>query len=230
MREKLCGLERRAFFEAWLREPRKVKRVSVADAAGRMPNVTHELWDAHAAEFDEQPDHGLRDPVVREAWRELLLSLLPKAPASVVDLGCGTGSLAVLLAEAGYEVCGVDLSRRMLALAEEKAAAAGVQVEFRHGDVADPPAGAYDVVLSRHVLWAMPDPAAAVARWVGLLRPGGRLVLIEGRWSTGAGLTAAECQGHVLAHRREAGVEKLDDPALWGAEIEDERYVVTSRA
>ncbi|WIX80256.1 class I SAM-dependent methyltransferase [Amycolatopsis carbonis] len=170
----------------------------------------------------------LRDPVVRVAWRELLLSLMPETPASVVDLGCGTGSLAVLLAEAGYEVCGVDLSRRMLALAEDKAAAAEVRVEFRHGDVADPPAGAYDVVLRRHVLWAMPDPAAAVARWVGLLRPGGRLVLIEGRWSTGAGLTAAECEALVRGHRREAHVKKLDDPALWGAEIEDERYVVVS--
>ncbi|MEV4596255.1 class I SAM-dependent methyltransferase [Amycolatopsis sp. NPDC049253] len=173
----------------------------------------------------------MRDPVVREAWRELLLSLLPKAPASVVDLGCGTGSLAVLLAEAGDGVCGVDLSRRMLALAEEKAAAE-VRVEFCQGDAADPPCPikAFDVVLVRHVLWAMPDPAAAVARWVELLRPGGRLVLIEGRWSTGAGLTAAECEALVRSDRQEAHVRKLDDPALWGAEIEDERYAVVSRA
>lgn len=194
--------------------------------------MTQDLWDAHAAEFDEQPDHGLRDPAVRVAWRDLLLPLMPKEPASVVDLGCGTGSLAVLLAEAGYEVSGVDLSRRMLELAEAKAAAKEVHVEFRHGDAADPPcvAGAYDVVLVRHVLWAMPDPAAALARWTGLLRPGGRLVLVEGRWSTGAGLTAAQCRALVLAHRREAHVKKLDDPALWGAEIDDERYVVISRA
>ncbi|MET7993900.1 class I SAM-dependent methyltransferase [Amycolatopsis sp. NPDC005232] len=194
--------------------------------------MTEDVWDVHADAFDEQPDHGLRDPVVRAAWRELLLSLLPKAPASVVDLGCGTGSLAVLLAEAGFEVCGVDLSRRMLALAERKAAAAEVQVDFRHGDAADPPCEphAYDVVLVRHVLWAMPDPAAAVERWTRLLRPGGRLVLIEGHWSTGAGLTATQCRALVLAHRREAHVTKLDDPALWGAGIEDERYVVISRA
>lgn len=117
-------------------------------------------------------------------------------------------------------------------LAEDKAAAAEVRFEFRHRDAADPPCPAktYDVVLVRHVLWAMPDPAAAVARWAELLSPGGRLVLIEGRWSTGAGLTAAECEALVRNHRQEAHVKKLDGPALWGAEIDDERYVVISRS
>ena len=46
--------------------------------------------------------------------------------------------------------------------------------------------GAYDAVLARHVLWALPDPADALARWLGLLGPGGTLVLVEGHWSTGA--------------------------------------------
>ena len=54
-------------------------------------------WDNQAATFDEQPDHGLRDPHVRAAWEQLLLPRLPPAPAMVADLGCGTGSLSVLL-------------------------------------------------------------------------------------------------------------------------------------
>lgn len=187
------------------------------------------IWDAEAASFDDQPDHGLRDPAVRAAWADLLLPLLPPAPAAVVDLGCGTGSLAVLLAQAGYVVHGVDLSRGMLAVAREKAA--GVDVDFRLGDAADPPCspGAYDVVLARHVLWAMPDPGAALGAWVRLLKPGGRLVLVEGRWFTGAGISAAECERLVLAHRNEATVTRLDDPALWGGPIGDERYVLVSR-
>lgn len=52
------------------------------------------------------------------------------------------------------------------------------------------PAGSADVVLCRHVLWALPDPAAVLRRWVDPLRPGGRLVLIEGRWHTDAGIAA----------------------------------------
>jgi len=39
--------------------------------------------------------------------------------------------------------------------------------------------------MSRHVLWAMPDPAGALEHWIALLRPGGRSLLVEGRWSTG---------------------------------------------
>ena len=45
--------------------------------------------------------------------------------------------------------------------------------------------GSVDAVLARHLLWTLPDPLAALARWVRLVRPGGRLVLVEGRWWPG---------------------------------------------
>ncbi|GLY53397.1 class I SAM-dependent methyltransferase [Lentzea sp. NBRC 102530] len=195
-----------------------------------MSNEVREFWDGHAATFDEEPDHGLRDPAVRDAWARLLLPLVPVTGARVVDLGCGTGSLSVLLAQAGHRVSGVDLSGRMVAAARAKAEAAGVGAEFTEGDASTPPyePGTADVVLARHVLWALPDPASAIARWAGLLRPGGRMVLVEGRWSTGAGLTAEECRALVRGTGRHAGVTRLDDAALWGREIDDERYLLVS--
>lgn len=196
-----------------------------------MSEQVREFWDAHAATFDEEPDHGLRDPAVRAAWADLLVPLMPPAPASVVDLGAGTGSLAVLLAAAGYDVRGVDLSGEMVAAARRKAGAAGAAVEFLVGDASAPPfpESTCDVVLARHVLWALPDPEAALARWVRLLRPGGRLVLIEGRWSSGGGLTPEECQALVRHHRQEATIRRLDDATLWGRAIDDDRYLVLSR-
>ena len=189
-------------------------------------------WDAQADTFDDEPDHGLREPQVREAWRSLLLRHLPAPGAAVADLGCGTGSLACLLAQEGYGVRGVDLAPRMIEAARAKAAAAGLDVAFHVGDAADPPlaAGSVDVVLVRHVLWALPDADAAVARWVRLLRPGGRLLLVEGRWHTGAGLGAADSRAVVARHRAHADVEHLTDPALWGGPITDERYLVVSEA
>ena len=196
-----------------------------------MTSDVRDFWDERAATFDQEPDHGLLDRDVREAWSRLLLPLMPSAPASVVDLGCGTGSLAVLLAQAGHDVRGVDLSARMVSAATTKAEAAGVPAEFVRGDAARPPyaPASCDVVLARHVLWALPDPAAALAAWVRLLKPGGLLVLIEGRWSTEAGLTAAECEALVSSVRREADIKRLDDAALWGRQVDDERYLVTSR-
>ncbi len=182
-------------------------------------------WDAEAMTFDEPADHGLRDPAVRAAWRELLLGLLPPPPARVADLGCGTGTLSALLADEGYDVTGVDFSPEMIARARRKAP----DVEFVEADASAPPLApaSCDVVLSRHVLWAMPDPAAALARWEDLLREGGRLVLVEGSWSTGAGLTGAETVALVEGLGRTATLGPLADPAYWGRKTVDERYVVT---
>lgn len=186
-------------------------------------------WDDQSATFDDEPDHGLRDPAVRRAWSDLLLPLV--VPASrIADIGCGTGSLSVLLAEAGHHVSGVDLSPRMVDAASAKAAAAGVAATFVVGDAQDPPldTASFDVVLARHVLWALPDPVAALRRWDALLRPGGSMLLVEGSWSTGAGLTGEQCQALVLQVRRAAEVRQLDDAALWGRPITDERYLLLS--
>jgi ubiquinone/menaquinone biosynthesis C-methylase UbiE len=187
-------------------------------------------WDSQAAIFDDQPDHGLRDPRVRDAWRRLLLGNLPAAPAAIADLGCGTGSLTVLLAAAGYPVTGLDSAPEMLKAAQAKASAAGVSATFVTSDAAVPalaPA-TFDVVLARHVLWAMPNAGTALAAWIRLLRPGGVLLLIEGRWHTGAGLPAAAAQAAVRRLRADATVTMLDDAGLWGGPVTDERYLIRS--
>lgn len=199
-------------------------------------------WDAEAATFDADADHGLADPTVRAAWLERLRSWLPPVPALVADLGCGTGSLAVLIAAEGYAVRGVDLSPQMVERARAKALTTDVAVDIRIGDAGDPPLlpGSVDVVLARHLLWTLPDPAAALARWVRLLRPGGRLVLVEGRWC-GVDPSDALAQqlpwaGGVAMADLMAGVRPLvarvehidlaGDAALWGRAVGDERYAV----
>ena len=189
-----------------------------------------DTWDAEAASFDDEPDHGLHDPLVRDAWRSLLRSVLPPSPGRVADLGCGTGTLSLLLVEDGYAVDGVDLSPAMVRRATTKVGTFP-GTSFVVGDAADPPLaeGAYDVVLCRHVLWTLPDPAAALARWVRLLAPHGRVVLVEGSWSTGAGLTTTETVALVEGAGLVADPRGLDDPAYWGRQISDERYVVVGR-
>jgi SAM-dependent methyltransferase len=188
--------------------------------------MTRDLWDSEAASFDDEPDHGLADPTTRAAWRDLLVGVLPPAPARIADLGCGTGTLTRLLTDEGYAVDGLDFSPEMIARAREKVP----EASFAIGDAARPPLerAAYDVLLSRHVLWAMPDPAATFARWVDLLRPGGLVVLVEGSWSTGAGLTAREAEDVVRTARAEVVVRPLAEAVYWGRPIEDERYLLVS--
>ncbi len=102
----------------------------------RVSEAMATAWDAEADRFDEQPDHGLANGRVRAAWVSLLRDVLPAPPARVIDLGCGTGTLSVLLAKLGYGVTGLDVSLRMLDRAVQKAARRGVDVRFTVGDAA----------------------------------------------------------------------------------------------
>lgn len=96
----------------------------------------------------------------------------------VVDIGCGTGSLAVLLAERGLEVVGVDPALASLDVARAKPQAE--RVRWIHGTAAELPDLRADlVVMTANVAQAIVDPAnwsATLAAAARVLRPGGRLV------------------------------------------------------
>ncbi len=193
---------------------------------------TQRYWDAQAAAFDNEPDHGLRDPATLAAWTELLTGALPAPPAAVLDIGCGTGSLSVALARIGYAVTGIDLSEAMIAQSQTKAQAAGYAIPFQVMDAAAPtfPPHQFDAIVCRHLLWALPDPAAALQGWSELLAPGGRLALIEGRWNTGVGLTAQQIVEALPPTFDTATVTNLSScPELWGGEVSDERYIIVAQ-
>jgi SAM-dependent methyltransferase len=206
-------------------------------------------WDAAASSFDDEPDHGLRAEHTRDAWARRLETWLPPGPVDVLDIGCGTGSLSLLLAEAGHRVTGLDLAPRMVEQAQEKLAAADLTGRFLVGDAAVPPTGEerFDVVLSRHLVWTLSDPEAALREWVGRLRPGGWLVLVEGRWRepgqsdvpyvAGAELlpwgggVGADALGAVVGPLvADLRIEMLSgDADLWGGPVNDERYALIAR-
>jgi SAM-dependent methyltransferase len=99
----------------------------------------------------------------------------------VLELGVGTGRIAVPIALAGIPVVGVDLSEGMLAVARERAAAAGVEVDLRHGDMRDPPVeGRFPLVLCpfRSLLHmeTADDRRAALRAVARHLEPAGRFV------------------------------------------------------
>ncbi|MGW4290561.1 class I SAM-dependent methyltransferase [Streptomyces sp. NPDC004673] len=188
-------------------------------------------WDAQAPVFDDEPDHGLRAPEIRAAWADRLRGWLPGQPSDVLDLGCGTGSLALLAAEQGHRVTGVDASPAMVERARAKLA--GRDARVLRGDAAVPPVvdQGYDVILVRHVLWTLPDPAEVLRHWRTLLRPGGRFVLVEGVWGTvtPAGIPVDRLTGLLAPLAGRIRVEPLsDDPLLWGRSVSDERYAVVA--
>src|SRR6202035_5140526 len=100
-----------------------------------------------------------------------------------LDIGCGTGFLSLELAGRGHRVTGIDFAPAMLALARQKAASAGADIHFEEADAENLPLPplAFDLVITRHVLWTLPHPEAAIDEWIRVLRPGGRLAVIDGQ-------------------------------------------------
>ena len=144
--------------------------------------------------FESFWDRCYRDGSHREHWeapavpRELVKLLRKPQPggrswagATALDVGCGSGLEAVYLARAGLHVIGVDSSRPALVLARERAWAAGVELDLRHGSALALPVepASIDLALDRGCLHAIDreDRPAYTAEIARVLRPGGRFLL-----------------------------------------------------
>ena len=140
-----------------------------------------QYWSNRSPDYDESPGHSLSGDDERTAWLATLRRLLPPPPAHVLDIGTGTGFLALLLAGLGYQVTGVDLSEDMMAIARTKAEGISPAPTFVLDDASDPtfPPETFDAVVCRHVVWTLVDPATAFPNWRRMLRAGGRLVAFD---------------------------------------------------
>ena len=145
-------------------------------------------WERRAPQFDEDFGHSIRTPAERAAWDRILGLVLPPKALDALDVGCGTGFLALELAARGHRVTGVDFSPAMLAEARRKAAARGATIRFEEADAEQLPyeSARFDLLVSRHLLWTLPHPERAVDDWIRVLRPAGRLVIVDGQFDIGA--------------------------------------------
>jgi len=138
-----------------------------------------EYFNANAASWDEIRSLHVPDKAVEAA----LVKLVGKRPfQSMLDLGTGTGRLLEIFAPLYRRGVGVDMSREMLAVARANLDKAGVSnAQVRLGDIYSPPVerDSFDLITIHQVLHYLDDPAAAIREAARLLRPSGRLVIVD---------------------------------------------------
>ncbi|KQU76363.1 ArsR family transcriptional regulator [Aminobacter sp. DSM 101952] len=144
----------------------------------RQERAAH-YFSANAASWDEIRTLHAPDRAVEAA----LLKLVGKRPfQSMLDLGTGTGRLLEIFAPLYRRGVGIDMSREMLAVARANLDKAGVaHAQVRQGDIFSPPVerDAFDLVTVHQVLHFLDDPARAIQEAARLLRPSGRLVIVD---------------------------------------------------
>jgi ubiquinone/menaquinone biosynthesis C-methylase UbiE/DNA-binding transcriptional ArsR family regulator len=133
----------------------------------------------HAAEWDRIRKLHVADDAVEDAIRA---ALADKPIRALLDLGTGTGRMLELFAADIERGLGLDLSLDMLALARARLDRAGLKnCSVRHGDIYDLalPRDSFDVVIIHQVLHFLDDSARAIAEAARVLRPGGRLLVVD---------------------------------------------------
>src|SRR5262245_53812590 len=99
----------------------------------------------------------VRNEEEHAAWLDSLRPLLPTGPVDALDVGTGQGFLALLLADLGHRVVGVDTAEGMLDAARAHAVESSNPPDFRLGNAIDPslPPTSVDIVSNRQVVWTL---------------------------------------------------------------------------
>ena len=137
-------------------------------------DIIEEYWDNRSDTFDE--DHATEDI---ELWREELDKLCDrKKGLECLDIGTGTGFLAMMLAELGHDVTGIDISEKMMELGKQHTEERGVDVTFVKGEGERMPFDddTFDVIVNCRVLWTLTEPEVSLKEWRRVLKPGGKML------------------------------------------------------
>lgn len=145
-------------------------------------------WSARAATFDLSPSHRIEEHYGMPEWHRFLIGACELGTEGlegwqVLDIACGTGEISRVLTTLGATVTGIDFSEAMLQ-------AASVKLAGCHwtGHLSDAAAmvmiadKSFDLAITRHLAWTLTDPEAAYAEWFRVLKPGGRLIVIDGNF------------------------------------------------
>ena len=158
-----------------------------------------DYWTQRSHDFGTVRKNELENEM-GQRWLHEIERFLPEGRSlDILDVGTGTGFFAVLLAQQGHRVEGIDLTPAMLEEARTLAKQRNLDITFREMDAQNLayPDGTFDVVISRNLTWTLPDPQRAYASWFRVLKPGGVLLNFDADY-------AAHVRSHSVQNRKVA--------------------------
>jgi ubiquinone/menaquinone biosynthesis C-methylase UbiE len=147
-------------------------------------------WSGRAERFDESPSHLIEDRFGMPQWHRLIRQAFKLgskgdlADKKVLDIACGTGEVSRMLCGLGADVTGLDFSEVMHGKAKEKLGdSKWTPLAADAENLAGVPDESFDFAVARHLVWTLTDPDAAFSEWARVLKPGGRLLIVDGDWA-----------------------------------------------
>ena len=175
----------------------------LAEEVAQFGKLAADWWDPDGALAMLHKLNPVRLKYIRDwidqHWQCDECSRTPLAGKTALDVGCGAGLLAEPLARLGARVTGIDATPEVIAVAREHAAAAGLDIDYRAGDVQELD-GRFDLVTSLEVIEHVADPAAFLKALAARLAPGGLMILSTPNatgWSKLMMITLAEGLGQI---------------------------------
>ena len=160
-------------------------------------------WDPHGASAMLHKLNPVRLKYIRDMidqhWQCDEHVRTPLEGKSALDVGCGAGLLAEPLARLGASITGIDATPEVIAVGRDHAAAMGLEIDYRAGDVQELE-GAFDLITCMEVIEHVADPAAFARSLARRLAPGGLLILSTPnatRWSRLMMITLGEGLGKI---------------------------------
>ena len=154
-------------------------RERLAAVRSARASAAQNYFRRHAAEWDRIRKLHAADSAVEDAIKT---ALADKPIRALLDLGTGTGRMLEMFADDIQRGLGLDLSLDMLALARNRLDRAGLKhCSVRHADIYDLalPRDSFDVVIIHQVLHVLDDSARAIREAARVLRPGGRILVVD---------------------------------------------------
>ena len=160
-------------------------------------------WTQRSHDFGTVRKNELENEMGQRWLREIDAFLPEGRNLNILDVGTGTGFFAVLLAQQGHRVEGIDLTPAMLEEARILTKQRNLEILFREMDAQnlDYEADTFDVVISRNLTWTLPDAERAYSEWFRVLKPGGVLLNFD-----------ADYAAHVRSHSTQNRTVAPDSP------------------